>query len=199
MHVPHTASTASAFILCWYFAATVRNGAVQHDDGDGVMQADQDQGSGTAAVLIGCALAAFMAVGTALVMLHSVDMPMAGIGDIVAFNRPGNMNTARDTMAVHSASAERGKAGCVLDPQVLAQLGGSLVVEGREEGASRTYRVHWAGPRTADGVGDCGTQADLLVGETDLTNLAIVAGGYGIERKTLALSYPAGGVAMGVN
>ena len=39
-------------------------------------------------------------------------------------------------------------ADCSLDPNVMAEKGGSLVVEGRQDKPSLQYRVHWAGSET---------------------------------------------------
>ena len=43
------------------------------------------------------------------------------------------------------------------------------------------FRLHWAGARTSDPDGDCGSNADLFVDRSDLANLATAAGGYGLD------------------
>jgi hypothetical protein len=74
-------------------------------------------------------------------------------------------------------------AACSLDPNVMADKGGSLVVEGLEDQPSLQYRVHWAGAETAHVGGNCGASANLLVSRTDLQRLANSAGGFGVGDK----------------
>ena len=149
-------------------------------------------------VLVGCGVAATMAIAIAVTLIRHVDVPQARVGDIVAFNRPGGGVPINDVVVLRSS--KNGKAAsCVLDPQVLASNGGSLVVEHQEAQNGGLYKVHWAGPRTAVGPSDCGPSADLVVNENDLTNLAIIAGGFGIENKTLALGFPASGMRYAYN
>jgi hypothetical protein len=67
----------------------------------------------------------------------------------------------------------------------MAQGGGSLVVEARRMSSPPLYRVHWAGLRTSDGSGDCGSAADLVLSRSDLQKLANAAGGFGAGPKTI--------------
>ncbi len=67
---------------------------------------------------------------------------------------------------------------CVLSPDVMADRGGSLVVEARRMSRPPVYRVHWAGGHTDACAGDCGTAADLVLERTELMRLANVAGGF---------------------
>ena len=157
---------------------------------------DKDR-SGLMAAIFGCSLAALVAVGTAVAMVRSADIPMARIGDIVAFNQPMPANSGAEVVVVRVADDQPTR--CVLDPAVLAGAGGSLVVEEQDWRDGRTYRVHWAGDRTASGAGNCGASADLAINESDLNTLAIAAGGYGVTNKTIALSYPVGSAAMALN
>ena len=71
---------------------------------------------------------------------------------------------------------------CVMDPAVMAEGGGSLVVEARDDTSPEApYRLHWAGAHTARGAGDCSGSADLEVSRTDLQKLANAAGGFGFD------------------
>lgn len=56
--------------------------------------------------------------------------------------------------------------------------GGSMVIEARRMSGPPTYRVHWAGKRTASDAADCGRAADLILSRSDLMRLADVAGGF---------------------
>jgi len=160
---------------------------------------DKDR-SGLMAAIFGCSLAALVAVGTAVAMVRSADLPMARIGDIVAFNQPMPANSGAEVVVVRVADDDTAQASrCVLDPAVLTGAGGSLVVEEQDWQGGRSYRVHWAGDRTATGAENCGASADLAINENDLTTLAIAAGGYGVINKTIALGYPVGSAAMALN
>ena len=110
------------------------------------------------------------------------------VGDIVAF-RPGSQDSDmwQMTIPVSLASGLSSRTGeCSLDPNVMAEKGGSLVVEGRQEGSTLLYRIHWAGSETAQTIKNCGASADLLVSRTDLQRLANAAGGFGVGDKGLA-------------
>ena len=157
---------------------------------------DKDR-SGLMAAIFGCSLAALVAVGTALAMVRTADQPTARIGDIVAFNQPMPANSGAEVVVLRLEDAQPTR--CVLDPAVLTGAGGSLVVEEQDWQDGRSYRVHWAGDRTAAGAENCGAAADLSINESDLNNLAIAAGGYGVTNKTIALGYPVGSAAMALN
>lgn len=107
------------------------------------------------------------------------------VGDIVAF-KPASQDTDMWQMTIPAtlvSAMGSPVADCSLDPNVMAETGGSLVVEGRQEDPSLQYRVHWAGSRTAANTGNCGSSADLLVSRTDLQRLANAAGGFGVGDK----------------
>ena len=84
----------------------------------------------------------------------------------------------------------RPKTGCVsshrdrlsqaawLDLNVLQRSGGSLVVESQMIEAKGSFKVHWAGQRTAADSGNCGSNADLILSKRELRVLASAAGGY---------------------
>ena len=107
------------------------------------------------------------------------------VGDIVAF-RPGSQDTDMWQMSIPaklaSATGAPG-AACALDPNVMAEKGGSLVVEGRQDDPAVQYLVHWAGTATASTSDSCGDSANLVVSRTDLQRLANAAGGFGVGDK----------------
>lgn len=107
------------------------------------------------------------------------------VGDIVAF-KPGSADPDMWQMTIPArlvSATALPQAACTLDPNVMADKGGSLIVEGREDAPSIEYQVHWAGSQTARTAGNCGRSADLLVSRTDLQRLANAAGGFGVADK----------------
>lgn len=107
------------------------------------------------------------------------------VGDIVVF-KPGSQDTDmwQVTIPANKVSGlDNVGPNCALDPNVMAENGGSLVVEGSQGVKPVQYRIHWAGARTAKTNGSCGGSADLLVSRTDLQRLANAAGGFGIGEK----------------
>ncbi len=107
------------------------------------------------------------------------------VGDIVAF-KPGSADVDMWQMTIPATLVStQGSplAACSLDPNVMADKGGSLIVEGLEDTPAVEYRVHWAGSETNQTTGNCGKSADLLVSRTDLQRLANAAGGFGVENK----------------
>jgi hypothetical protein len=107
------------------------------------------------------------------------------VGDIVAF-KPGSQDTDMWQMAIPAimmSAMGSPLAECSLDPNVMAEKGGSLVVEGLQDDPSLQYRIHWAGSATAKTDGNCGDSANLLVSRTDLQRLANAAGGFGVGDK----------------
>jgi hypothetical protein len=121
-------------------------------------------------------------LGTFLVLQLDAFRPQ--VGDMVVF-KPGSADTDMWQMTIPATlrSAHGSEvSGCVLDPNVMADKGGSVVVEGRREEPSVQYLVHWSGAATA-GAGNCGASVDLLVSRTDLQRLANSAGGFGVGDK----------------
>lgn len=107
------------------------------------------------------------------------------VGDIVAF-KPASQDTDMWQMTIPAtlvSAMGSPVAECALDPNVMADKGGSLIVEGRQDEPSVLYRVHWAGSETARPTGNCGNAAELLVSRTDLQRLANAAGGFGVGDK----------------
>jgi hypothetical protein len=110
------------------------------------------------------------------------------VGDIVAF-KPGSQDTDMWQMVIPATVVSpigSMQAECSLDPNVMAENGGSLVVEAVRDRPSLQYRIHWAGSATAKTTGDCGGSANLLVSRTNLQRLANAAGGFGVGEKGIA-------------
>jgi hypothetical protein len=142
-----------------------------------------DGGSGDwlRSVVLGCLIAAILASSVAVVSAARTLDLAPSVGDILVFKKGARMPedwafTANNNNAM----------ACTLDPGVMAQAGGSLVVEERLDD-SRAYRVHWAGGATSSGVANCGSGADLVVERADLQLLANAVGGPGVEHH--AFSY----------
>jgi hypothetical protein len=125
-------------------------------------------------MLIGC-LVTFL--------LMNMEALRPKVGDMVVY-RPNTQDG--DVWQIKVAAVQQAPGvdtACILDPTVMAQQGGSLVVEARDDtNPMAQYRLHWAGAHTARGDGDCAGSADLTVSRTDLQKLANAAGGFGIDR-----------------
>ncbi len=103
----------------------------------------------------------------------------ASVGDIIAFEpEPGPIHAGPALPADRIAVHRPGQFGCILDLATLRRHGGSLVTEARIAAEGQTWRLHWAGERTAPDSGDCGRSADLIVENTDLNRLIQAAGGF---------------------
>jgi hypothetical protein len=106
----------------------------------------------------------------------------ASIGDIIAFEpNPGPIATGAVMPSGRIAVHRPNQFGCILDLNTLRHFGGSLVAEARLASEGQSYRMHWAGERTAPNGGDCGPNGDLIVERSDLSRLsrlAAAAGGY---------------------
>jgi hypothetical protein len=144
------------------------------------------QGTSLAAWLPVVAAMAIMVTGClSTFLVLQLDEFRPKVGDIVAF-KPASQDTDMWQMTIPATVVSgmgSALADCALDPNVMAETGGSLVVEGRQEDPSLQYRVHWAGSKTAGPTGNCGASADLLVSRTDLQRLANAAGGFGVGDK----------------
>jgi hypothetical protein len=126
-------------------------------------------------------------VSTLLVLQMDEFQPK--IGDIVVF-KPGSQDTDTWQLSIQAtivSEINSSVSGCSLDPTVMATSGGSLIVEGRQDGSPPLYRVHWAGNQTSgkDG-GNCGSVVDLAMSRSDLQRLANAAGGFGVGEKGIA-------------
>ena len=107
------------------------------------------------------------------------------LGDIVAF-KPGSQDADMWQMTVPAtlvSSTGHALGACTLDPNVMAEKGGSLIVEGLQQSPELHYTLHWSGVRTTDHGVNCGDAAELSVTRTDLQRLANAAGGFGVGDK----------------
>jgi hypothetical protein len=143
-------------------------------------------GTGFAAWLPVLAAMAIMITGClSTFLVLQLDEFRPKVGDIVAF-KPGSQDSDMWQMTIPAtmvSATGAPVAGCSLDPNAMAEQGGSLVVEGLQSQPSLRYRVHWAGPATTKATAGCGDAADLLVSRTDLQRLANAAGGFGVGDK----------------
>ena len=103
------------------------------------------------------------------------------VGDLVAFVGSDEVSTEDGLRLVAQRPTQ---SGCVLDLNVLQRSGGSLVVESQMIEAKGSFKVHWAGQRTATDSGNCGTNADLILSKHELRVLASAAGGYELGEQT---------------
>jgi hypothetical protein len=153
-----------------------------HEHPTGRGQDDADEVSWFTVLAIILAVPLTICVGI-VYLLHSVEFG-PGVGDIVAFNSTTDLRDLDQLRIPAEYAATNGTTrGCILSPSIIAESGGSLVIEAKETTTPPAYRVHWAGPRTDDGATNCGTTADLQMKLTDLRVLANAAGGFGVARK----------------
>jgi len=147
---------------------------------------DTQQSAGLAAWLPVLAALAIMVTGClSTFLVLQLDEFRPKLGDIVAF-RPGSQDADMWRMMIPAtlvSATGTPLTECSLDPNAMAEDGGSLVVEGLQNQPSLQYRVHWSGSPTAKTPADCGQSADLLVSRTDLQRLANAAGGFGVGDK----------------
>jgi hypothetical protein len=108
------------------------------------------------------------------------------VGDIVAFDHARPVPDD-DLRSVVSAFDDAGGA-CILDSAVMAQSGGSLVVEAKQPDGR--FRVHWAGGPTSRDSANCGRSANLILTMDDIEGIAVGAGGFGVGPKKLAFASP---------
>jgi hypothetical protein len=132
-------------------------------------------------------MAGGVALATALLIaeLGHAAPDAVSVGDIIAFEPdPGPISTGGVLSSGRIAVHRPNRFGCILDIGTLRRYGGSLVAEARLASEGESYRMHWAGERTAPNSGDCGPNADLIVERSDLSRLAAAAGGHvvGIHR-----------------
>jgi hypothetical protein len=134
--------------------------------------------------LTGLGLAIFLGVVVAAVAVAQANVVRPTLGDIVSIKAgtdvPGMLRTDIEVGRIDPSGKPSGS--CVLQADVIAQEGGSLVVEATRPTDRPSYVVHWAGAHTSIGPSDCGPGADLLISENALQHLAQVAGGFGVDQ-----------------
>ena len=132
-------------------------------------------------VVFGSLIAAILASSVAVVSAARTLDLAPGVGDILVFQHGARMPDDWDFTATKNDAI-----ACTLKPEVMASRGGSLVVEQRLDDAG-AYRVHWAGGPTSDGVTNCGSSVDVVIGRMELQLLSNAVGGPGVEHH--AFSY----------
>ena len=137
--------------------------------------------------ILAIGLALFLGVAIVAVAIADADAVVPGIGDIVALRRGASVPGALQPALVARRLDRNGQPGpgCLLQPDVMAASGSSLVVEATLPGARPAFAAHWAGGRTAAGADDCGSSADIAVTSGDLERLALVAGGFGVDQSQM--------------
>jgi hypothetical protein len=104
------------------------------------------------------------------------------VGEIVTFDpTEGPKRWDQPGISAHLASG----SDCALMPSVIADTGGSFVIEAKETSRPPVFLVHWSGRRTDAGARDCGRSADLTLPLAQLRALANVAGGFGVVHGLL--------------
>lgn len=149
------------------------------------MAADHRKTTGSIPQSLLMATAIMLAVVSGMVgIAHKAAQLGPRVGDVVAFD-PAH-HAAFDSVARLTADRPR-QPSCTLDVAVIQRTGGSLVVEERGIGPDRSYRAHWAGPRTSEDTDDCGTDADVVLSQIDIYTLATAAGGFGVDHASVLL------------
>ena len=95
------------------------------------------------------------------------------IGDLITFNATGVPMRGKQIDV-----KTRTHSHCILDLGTLRASGGSFSVEAA--GEAQRFDVHWAGPRTMAGLGDCGPSAELVLTEQQIRLLTITSMSAGI-------------------
>jgi hypothetical protein len=132
---------------------------------------------GRTAVLAGL-IAGLLASGVAMTtVVRTIDLGPK-VGDILVFRQGAHMPPDWEFTVASTAAGEM--ASCLLQPDIMAAGGGSLVVEERSL-SPRRFRVHWAGKRTSQGSANCGQNAELEVSGMDLQLLSNAVGGPGVD------------------
>jgi hypothetical protein len=152
------------------------------------MRASDSKTCGTGTILLGLAAIGLAGMVGTISLIHQVGELGVKVGDFVVFDPREPMSSDMNARVVATYATETPGATCVLDVRTMHANGGSLIIESRQpqpQGAPRLL-AHWAGPRSGDGVSDCGRSADLLIRQDDIETLAMSAGGYGISADKLS-------------
>ena len=119
-----------------------------------------------------CLIVALMIAG----LLRLADAMAPQVGDIVSFKHVESIGSVAQAHFIARRVGSGSAAHCTLDEGIMRALGGSIVIEARQEWPQRTYRVHWAGTHTSNGEADCGTSADLVLDRVEMVALMYAAG-----------------------
>jgi hypothetical protein len=137
--------------------------------------------------VLACLLAGLLVSSVAMVSAAGTIDIGPKVGDILVFQQGARMPSDWAFTATTTTTTTTGDTvtTCDLQPVAMAAGGGSLVVEERFQDP-RTYRVHWAGERTANGATDCGNSAELVLPVADLQLLSNAVGGAGVEHRAFS-------------
>ena len=126
-----------------------------------------------------------VSIGGLAVMFSDIRIG-ARVGDILIFKPGIQLSEDLALTAIRSPHLGQPLSTCTLRPAVMAEGGGSLIVEERRL-PSESYLVHWAGARTSGGAEDCGRSGDFVLGRVDLQLLINALGGIGVNGRSLVL------------
>jgi hypothetical protein len=136
-------------------------------------------------LLTACTVVLLLASLGGLVALVSSLHVGLRVGDVLVFKPEASVADGLPVTATRSAPLPQqsgSAAACTLDPAIMAQGGGSIVVETKSL-TSPVYGVHWAGARTSTGAGDCGRSVDLMMSRMDLQTLVNAIGGFSFNSR----------------
>jgi hypothetical protein len=148
-------------------------------------QSSHQAGTGIGLTSVLTIFASALSLFVCLVSFSEIAQIGPAVGEMISFDpRNGPRYWSQPGIpALTVPAGDPAQAGqprhCILLPSVMAANGGSLVIEAKEMTQPPSFRVHWSGPRTDLGAGDCGQSADLTLQLVQLRALANVAGGYG--------------------
>jgi hypothetical protein len=126
-------------------------------------------------------LAFALCLMTCLLSLSEMQEVGPDVGEIVTFDpHDGPKRWEMPGIPARFAEGATLRPNCVMTPSVIADGGGSFVIESKQLAHPPVFLVHWSGQRTDNGAQDCGGSADLLLSLIQLRALANVAGGYGV-------------------
>jgi hypothetical protein len=149
------------------------------------MRTDNEKSSGPWAALVMASAAAVLSLVGVVDLARYVAELGPQVGDLISFTADRNAGDRVDSRLEFSRVDS---SSCLLDIAMIRREGGSIVIEERQPGPPRVYRVHWSGTRGNPEDGACGVSADLLLKSADLDQLAVAAGGYGVDHRSLTPS-----------
>jgi len=128
--------------------------------------------------LFAAGVACFIIVTLAINLVHLADEPRPRTGDLLIFT-PAKQSWLEVEQVEVMTIGKGSSRSCVLDPQVMKQFGGSLLVESTQLHPTLSFGVHWIGSHTSDKATDCGSAVDLQLDDHDLDAMSLSAGGSG--------------------
>lgn len=120
--------------------------------------------------LLACLVAGLLVSAVGMLALLQTLQIGPGVGEILVFGPYDQPVSGWKVQALRVADRQR----CVLNPTIMAQAPGSMVVEQRQGNAS-SFLVHWTGGGTSGPGQDCGHSADLRLGLQQMQAMANAA------------------------